>query len=147
MPNVTNKHRRALLPLASSAFELQGQSQQSPESSHRGDNGIQAAADSGQDRAQQGGLRLGALVKQAGLHGSTGPCADGVPGRQHILAPLHEGVVDACRRSVLPSGGAVQVHMAYKIKAMAQPWQAEMKADHVLCMHALLVAARCSLCC
>lgn len=147
MPNVTIKHRRALLPLSSNAIELLGQGQQSPESSHGGDNGIQAAADSGQDRAQQGGLRLGALVKQAGLHGSTGPRADGVPGRQHILAPLHKGVVGACRRSVGPSGNFMQVHMAYKVKATAQPWQAEMKADHPLRMHTLLVAACCSLCC
>ena len=145
MPNATTKHRRALLPLSSSAVQLQGRGPQSPESSHGGDNGIQAAADSGQDWAQQGGLRLGALVKQAGLHGSTGPRADGVPGRQHILAPLHEGVVDACGGSVGPSGGAVQVHMANKIKATAQPWQAEMKAEHLLGMHTLLVAARCSL--
>ena len=147
MPNATTKHRRALLPLSSSATQLQGRGQQSPESSHGGDNGIQAAADSGQDRAQQGGLRLGAPVKQAGLHGSTGPRADGVPGRQHILAPLHEGVGVACGGSTGPFGDAVQVQMAYKVKATAQPLQAEMQDDHVLCMHALLAAARRSLFC
>ena len=145
MPNVTNKHRRALLPLASSAFELQGQSQQSPESSHRGDNGVQAAADSAQHWAQQIGLQLGALVKQAGLHSSIGPRADGVPGRQHILAPLHEGIVDACRCSTVPPGNVMQVHMACKANATAQPLQAEIQDDHLPCMHTLLVAASCSL--
>ena len=44
-------------------------------------------------------------------------------------------------------GNFMQVHMAYKVKATAQPWQAEMKADHPLRMHTLLVAACCSLCC
>ena len=84
-------------------------------------------------------------MKQAGLHGSIGPRADGVPGHQHILAPLHEGIADACQRLKGPSGNIMQVHMAYKVKATAQPLQAEMKDDHSPCMHPLLVAARCSL--
>ena len=72
-------------------------------------------------------------MKQAGLHSSIRPRTDGIPGRQDVLTPLHEGIGVACRRSAGPSGDALQVHSAYKAKAMVQPLHAELKESH--CAH------------